>query len=136
MAASENGGGVARRTREAVTLCEAAGFDVVLIETVGVGQSEVMVREMVDHFLVLMISGAGDELQGIKRGIVELADLVLVNKADGDRHGRATVYKVRFSPASISPITEDRQDMTLEGQVENDQLRPAGDRLFNWQFAE
>jgi LAO/AO transport system kinase len=76
-------GGVARRTREAMLLCEAAGFDVVLVETVGVGQSEVAVAGMVDVFLLLLAPGAGDELQGVKRGIVELADLVVVNKADG-----------------------------------------------------
>ena len=85
-------GGVARRTREAMLLCEAAGFDVVLVETVGVGQSEVAVAAMVDLFLVLVAPGGGDELQGIKRGIMELADLVVVNKADGDlarrRHAR------------------------------------------------
>jgi LAO/AO transport system kinase len=77
-------GGVARRTREAMLLCEAAGFDVVLVETVGVGQSEVKVAAMVDLFLVLVAPGGGDELQGIKRGIMELADLVVVNKADGE----------------------------------------------------
>jgi LAO/AO transport system kinase len=76
-------GGVARRTREAILVCEAAGFDVVLVETVGVGQSEVAVAGMVDVFLLLLAPGAGDELQGVKRGIVELADLVVVNKADG-----------------------------------------------------
>ena len=77
-------GGVARRTREAVALCEAAGFDVVLIETVGVGQSETMVSEMCDLFLLLLAPAGGDELQGVKRGIMEMADLILVNKADGD----------------------------------------------------
>ncbi|MBN1335362.1 MAG: methylmalonyl Co-A mutase-associated GTPase MeaB [Deltaproteobacteria bacterium] len=77
-------GGVARRTREAVLVVEAAGYDVVLVETVGVGQSETLVADMVDCFLVLLAPGAGDELQGIKRGILELADLVAVNKADGD----------------------------------------------------
>src|SRR5437660_8733446 len=76
-------GGVARRTREALLVCEAAGFDVVLVETVGVGQSEVAVASMVDLFLLLLAPGAGDELQGVKRGIVELADLIVVNKADG-----------------------------------------------------
>jgi GTPase len=76
-------GGVARRTREALLVCEAAGFDVVLVETVGVGQSEVAVASMVDLFMLLLAPGAGDELQGVKRGIVELADLVVVNKADG-----------------------------------------------------
>ena len=77
-------GGVARRTREAMLLCEAAGFDVILIETIGVGQSEVAVADMVDLFALLVSPGGGDELQGIKRGIMELADLVIVNKADGD----------------------------------------------------
>jgi LAO/AO transport system kinase len=77
-------GGVARRTREAMLLCEAAGFDVVLVETIGVGQSEVAVADMVDLFALLVAPGGGDELQGIKRGIMELADLVVVNKADGD----------------------------------------------------
>ncbi len=77
-------GGVARRTREALLTCEAAGFDVVLVETVGVGQSETAVAEMVDMFLLLLLPGSGDELQGLKRGIVELADLLIVNKADQD----------------------------------------------------
>lgn len=77
-------GGVARRTREAVALCEAAGYDVVLIETVGVGQSETMVAEMSDLFLLLLAPAGGDELQGVKRGIMEMADLIVVNKADGD----------------------------------------------------
>ncbi len=77
-------GGVARRTREAVMLCEAAGYDVVLIETVGVGQSETMVAQMADLFVLLLAPAGGDELQGVKRGIMEMADLVLVNKADGD----------------------------------------------------
>jgi LAO/AO transport system kinase len=77
-------GGVARRTREAVALCEAAGFDVVLIETVGVGQSETVVAELSDLFLLLLAPAGGDELQGVKRGIMEMADLILINKADGD----------------------------------------------------
>ncbi len=78
-------GGVARKTRETILLCEAAGFNYILIETVGVGQSEIAVHSMVDCFLLLLLPGAGDELQGIKRGIVEMADLVVVNKADGER---------------------------------------------------
>jgi LAO/AO transport system kinase len=82
-------GGVTRTTREAMLLCEAAGFDVILVETVGVGQSETIVSNMVDFFLVLMLSGAGDELQGIKKGVLELADMVSVNKADGDNADRA-----------------------------------------------
>jgi LAO/AO transport system kinase len=77
-------GGVARKTREAILVCEAAGYDVVLVETVGVGQSETAVAEMVDFFLLLELTGAGDELQGIKRGILELADLISINKADGE----------------------------------------------------
>ena len=83
-------GGVARRTREAVALCEAAGFDVVLIETVGVGQSETVVAEMSDIFLLLLAPAGGDELQGVKRGIMEMADIILVNKADGDLKPAAT----------------------------------------------
>lgn len=82
-------GGVAHRTREAMLLCEAAGFENILIETVGVGQSETGVHEMVDFFLLLMLAGAGDELQGIKRGVMELADLIAVNKADGENVGAA-----------------------------------------------
>ena len=82
--AGDRAGGVARRTREAILLCEAAGFDTVLIETVGVGQAETAVAEIVDMFVLILPPAAGDELQGIKRGVVELADLVLVNKADGE----------------------------------------------------
>ncbi|HSQ00632.1 MAG TPA: methylmalonyl Co-A mutase-associated GTPase MeaB [Candidatus Dormibacteraeota bacterium] len=82
-------GGVARRTREAMLVCEAAGYDVVLVETVGVGQSEYAVASMVDFFLVLMLAGAGDELQGMKKGILELADALAINKADGDNIARA-----------------------------------------------
>jgi LAO/AO transport system kinase len=92
-------GGVARRTREALLLCEAAGFDVVLVETVGVGQSEVKVAAMVDLFLVLVAPGGGDELQGLKRGIMELADLVVVNKADGDLAATAAHTAADYSAA-------------------------------------
>lgn len=82
-------GGVANATRESILLCEAFGFDFILVETVGVGQSEVMVREMVDFFLLLMLAGAGDELQGIKRGIMEMADMLVINKSEGDNQQRA-----------------------------------------------
>jgi LAO/AO transport system kinase len=82
-------GGVARKTRETMLICEAAGFDVIIVETVGVGQSETTVASMVDFFLVLMLSGAGDELQGIKRGVLELADAIAINKADGDNIDKA-----------------------------------------------
>lgn len=88
-AAGDSLGGVARKTRETLILCEAAGFDTLIIETVGVGQSEVAVHSMVDFFLLLLLPGAGDELQGIKRGIVEMADLIAVNKADGDNQAKA-----------------------------------------------
>src|SRR5947199_1472689 len=82
-------GGVAAKTRETMLICEAAGFDVILVETVGIGQSETAVADMTDFFLVLMLPGAGDELQGIKKGVVELADMIAVNKADGDNIKRA-----------------------------------------------
>jgi LAO/AO transport system kinase len=82
-------GGVAAKTRETMLICEAAGFDVILVETVGIGQSETAVSDMTDFFLVLMLPGAGDELQGIKKGVVELADMIAVNKADGDNINRA-----------------------------------------------
>jgi LAO/AO transport system kinase len=92
-------GGVAHRTREAMLACEAAGFDVVLIETVGIGQSEVSVRSMVDSFLVLLQPGAGDDLQGIKKGVLELADLLVVNKADGDLRAQAERTRSNFANA-------------------------------------
>ncbi|MDI1256268.1 MAG: methylmalonyl Co-A mutase-associated GTPase MeaB [Flavobacterium sp.] len=98
-ASGETLGGVARKTREAIILCEAAGFDTIIIETVGVGQSETAVHSMVDFFLLLKISGAGDELQGIKRGIMEMADAIVINKADGDNIKRAKLAKTEFNRA-------------------------------------
>jgi len=92
-------GGVARKTRETLLLCEAAGFDVVLVETVGVGQSETVVADMVDFYLVLMLAGAGDELQGIKRGILEIADMLAINKADGDNAIRAERARSEYRAA-------------------------------------
>lgn len=92
-------GGVARKTRESIILCEAAGFDVIIIETVGVGQSETAVHSMVDFFLLLQLAGAGDELQGIKRGIIEMADAIAINKADGDNLKRAKLAMVEFNRA-------------------------------------
>jgi LAO/AO transport system kinase len=92
-------GGVARKTRETMIACEAAGFDVIIVETVGVGQSETTVASMVDFFLVLMIGGAGDELQGIKKGILELADAVAVNKADGDNIEKAELARKQYETA-------------------------------------
>lgn len=92
-------GGVARKTREAIILCEAAGFDIILIETVGVGQSETAVAQIVDFFLLLMLAGGGDELQGIKRGIMEMADLLVINKADGDNIKKAELAKREYENA-------------------------------------
>jgi LAO/AO transport system kinase len=98
-ASGETLGGVARKTRETIILCEAAGFDVIIIETVGVGQSETAVHSMVDFFLLLKIAGAGDELQGIKRGIMEMADAIVINKADGDNVRKANLAKTEFNRA-------------------------------------
>lgn len=92
-------GGVARKTRESILVCEAAGFDVVIVETVGVGQSEYSVASMVDFFLVLLLAGAGDELQGIKRGIIEIADAIAVNKADGNNVKNAEKAKAAYENA-------------------------------------
>ncbi len=92
-------GGVTRRTRETMLLCEAAGFDIVIVETVGIGQSETVVADMVDFFLVLMLPGAGDELQGIKKGVLEIADMIAVNKADGDNAGRANAAASEYRAA-------------------------------------
>lgn len=92
-------GGVAAKTRETMLLCEAAGYDVIIVETVGVGQSETAVADMTDFFLVLMVAGTGDELQGIKKGIIELADMIAVNKADGDNIARANVAAADFRSA-------------------------------------
>lgn len=100
-------GGVARKTREIIILCEAAGFDTIIVETVGVGQSETAVHSMVDFFLLLMISGAGDELQGIKRGIMEMADSIAVNKADGDNKTKAGLARMQIKNAlHLFPPTE------------------------------
>ncbi|APY09759.1 ATPase/protein kinase [Seonamhaeicola sp. S2-3] len=98
-ASGDSLGGVARKTRETITLCEAAGFDVIIIETVGVGQSETTVHSMVDFFLLLKLAGAGDELQGIKRGIIEMADAIAINKADGTNLKAAKLAKTEFARA-------------------------------------
>lgn len=103
-----NLGGVTRKSRETITACEAAGFDIILIETVGVGQSEVTVRSMVDFFLLVLIAGAGDELQGIKRGIMELTDAILINKADGDNEKKANIARSDYNNALhyLQPATK------------------------------
>lgn len=92
-------GGVARKTRESIVLCEAAGYDVTLVETMGVGQGEYAVRNMVDVFVLLQIAGAGDELQGIKRGIMEMADIIVINKADGENKSRAEAARAELRMA-------------------------------------
>ena len=102
-------GGVAQKTRESIILCEAAGFDTIIIETVGVGQSETVVHSMVDFFLLLKLAGAGDELQGIKRGIIEMADAIVINKADGDNKQNAKIAKVAFNRAlHLYPLKESK----------------------------
>lgn len=117
-------GGVARKTRETIVLCEAAGFDVIFVETVGVGQSETAVHSMVDFFLLLMLAGAGDELQGIKRGIIELADAIVINKADGDNLDKAKVARVEYANAlhlfppsgsGWTPVTDICSSRTRDG---------------------
>src|SRR6202012_487897 len=101
-------GGVAAKTRETMLLCEAAGYDVVLVETVGVGQSETAVADMTDFFLVLVLPGAGDELQALKKGVIELADLIAVNKADSD-HARAAATAAEYGAALrlLTPASAD-----------------------------
>ncbi len=110
---ARNLGGVARRTREAMLLCEAAGYDVILVETVGVGQSEVEVAEMADFFLVMLLPGAGDELQGIKKGIIELADAIVINKADGDLADQARRTRTEYA-AALRYLADDADDWTTE----------------------
>jgi len=108
-------GGVARKTRESIVLCEAAGFDVILVETVGVGQSETVVKSMVDFFLLLMLAGAGDELQGIKRGIMEMADGLIINKADGDNKAKAVGAQAQYRTAlKLFPKNESQWDVPVE----------------------
>ena len=100
-------GGVARKTRESIILCEAAGFDYIFVETVGVGQSEIAVHSMVDFFLLIQLAGTGDELQGIKRGIMEMADGIVINKADGDNIGKANIAQNHFKNAlHLFPLAE------------------------------
>jgi LAO/AO transport system kinase len=108
-------GGVARRTRETMLLVEAAGYDVVIVETVGVGQSETAVAEMVDFFLVLLLAGGGDDLQGIKKGIIEIADMVVINKADGDNVARATRAAAEYRGALnlLTPVSPSWQPPVL-----------------------
>ena len=137
-------GGVARRTREAIALCEAAGFDLVIVETVGVGQSETMVAEMTDLFLLLLAPGGGDELQGVKRGIMEIADLIAVNKADGDLKSTAVRTAADYAGA-LRLMRRRPQDpdgtpgAVTVSAVEGDGLEEAWERLKSlddWRRAE
>jgi LAO/AO transport system kinase len=108
-------GGVAKKTREAIILCEAAGFSTIIIETVGVGQSETAVHSMVDFFLLLKLAGAGDELQGIKRGIIEMADAIVINKADGENIKPANLAKTEFTTAlHLYPLKESNWQPKVE----------------------
>ena len=110
----ESLGGVARKTRETIVLCEAAGFDTIIIETVGVGQSEIAVHSMVDFFLLLKLAGAGDELQGIKRGIIEMADAIVINKADKDNLKYAKLAKAEFTKAlHLYPLKKNQWQPTV-----------------------
>ena len=108
-------GGVARKTRESIVVCEAAGFDIILVETVGVGQSEIAARSMVDLFLLLLITGAGDELQALKKGIVEIADALIITKADGENRTRAIAARADYLRALryLAPVTNDWKPQVL-----------------------
>lgn len=118
-------GGVTRKTRETMLLCEAAGFDIIIVETVGIGQSETAVAEMVDFFLVLMLMGAGDELQGIKKGVLEIADMIAVNKADGENKSRADKAAAEYRGALniLTPLSPNWSPpvVTISG-LQNDGL--------------
>ncbi len=134
-------GGVTRKTRETMALCEAAGFDVIIVETVGVGQSEIAVADMVDFFLVLLLAGGGDDLQGIKKGIIEIADMIAINKADGDNVTRAeraaaeyrAALQILHPPSSWSPpvITiSGRENKSLDVLVGEDPRAPPSAHCF------
>src|SRR6185437_7863470 len=116
--AGAQSGGVARRTREAIRVCEAAGFDTIIVETVGTGQSETTVAEMTDMFVLILPPTAGDELQGLKRGIIELADLILVNKADGDlaRHARDTAAEYQSAMRLVMSSVPGHEVSALTGE--------------------
>ena len=112
-------GGVARKTRETMLVCEAGGFDIILVETVGAGQNEITVRSMVDFFLLLLVPGAGDELQGIKKGVVELADAIFINKADGDNKIPAQTSRAEYNRALhyLTPVTEGWRTQAYTGSA-------------------
>src|SRR6202521_5817898 len=129
-------GGVAAKTRETMLLCEAAGYDVVLVETVGVGQSEIAVADMTDFFLVLVLPGAGDELQGLKKGVVELADMIAVNKADGDNVKRAGLAAAEYRAALhiLTPrLAEWHPPVVTYSALSGDGLPDMWDRILDHQ---
>lgn len=129
---SLNLGGVAKHTRESILLCEAAGYEVILIETVGVGQSETLVHSMVDYFLLLMLAGAGDDLQGIKRGIMEMADALVITKADGENVTKAKLARAQYASALhlFPPKENDWQvPSLLTSSTENKGLQEVWDSI-------
>ncbi len=129
-------GGVANRTREAILLCEAAGYDVIIIETVGVGQSETAVKKMTDFFLLLMLAGAGDDLQGIKRGIMEMADLIAINKVDGNNRKEAMLARATYANAlHLFPLSESKwqTDVVTCSAIENEGLKEIWDTIQRFQ---
>jgi len=131
-------GGVARRTRETLLLCEAAGFDTIIVESVGVGQTDIALRSMVDFFLLLLLPGGGDELQGIKKGIVEIADLVAINKADGDNRLRAEQTRAEHEPALhyIQPATAGwKSEVVLCSALTGEGVRQIWDRVLQFYAA-
>ena len=137
-------GGVARKTRESILVCEAAGYDVILVETVGTGQSEITVRSMVDFFLLLLVPGAGDELQGIKKGVVEIADAILINKADGENTVRAEAARAESASLRvIAPLIRARSRSSVSSRLSEARpralsaLRPTSSRSIkaSWRVA-
>ncbi len=128
-------GGVARKTRETIILCEAAGFDTIIVETVGVGQSETAVHSMVDFFLLLMLAGTGDELQGIKRGIIEMADIIAINKADGENRLASDRAAVQFRNAlSLFPLPPSGwiPDVVTCSAIENRGIRELWEKIMSY----
>lgn len=128
-------GGVSQKTRETMLLCEAAGFEIILIETVGVGQSETIVKGMVDFFLLLMLAGAGDELQGIKRGIMEMADMLVITKADGENKRAATRAKSQYKHAlHLFPVNDAKWTVPVEicSALENEGVESVWQNIENF----
>jgi LAO/AO transport system kinase len=129
-------GGVARKTKESILLCEAAGFDIIMVETVGVGQSEMLVKNMIDFFLLLLLPGAGDELQGIKRGIMEVADAIVINKADGQNLDKANMAKNHIQNAlQLFPPNENhwKVPVLMTSALHNKGIKEVGNMILNFE---